>query len=65
MYLLDDFDSELDEARQNAAWRVFADAEQLFLSSSRAALAEVVLGATEWTLESGRLSPRRDPQKKT
>lgn len=62
IYLLDDADSDLDADRLRAAWGVFRDAGQVFVSSSRAAAWQVAPEASRWSLEGGRLRPYGNPK---
>ncbi len=57
VYLLDDADTELDQGRLTALWRVFGAARQLFATSNRPEVWEAAEIEHRWFCEDGRLSP--------
>ena len=57
IYLLDDADTELDRGRLEAVFGVFAEAEQVLVSSNRAEVWGMADGAIRWRLEEGYLGP--------
>ncbi len=62
IYLLDDVDSELDEQRRAAASRLFSNARQVFLASSRPELWRQEKGVNRWLVERGALRPGQGRQ---
>ncbi len=54
IYLLDDVESELDDARLEAAWGVFAGARQVFASSHRGDLGSRLGAPRECRLKAGK-----------
>lgn len=56
LYLLDDADTELDQDRLTALWRIFSAARQVFVTSNRPVVWEGAEIGYRWTCEDGRLS---------
>lgn len=54
LYLLDDADTELDQTRLRALWRLFGSAQQMFATSNRPKIWQGLDEATHWLCEAGR-----------
>jgi recombinational DNA repair ATPase RecF len=57
IYLLDDFDAELDGGRVAALWRLFAPAGQVVATTSRPEVWEALGPPLRWALEGGEVGP--------
>ncbi len=62
--LVDDADAELDPRRLAHLWEVFAEASQLFATSSRPAVWESLSTDASWSMEAGRLGSDDRPVEK-
>jgi DNA replication and repair protein RecF len=58
VYLLDDADTELDQERLTALWRIFSDSRQVFATSNRPVVWESVEMDHRWTCEAGTFYPQ-------
>lgn len=56
LYLLDDADTELDQTRLHALWRIFGRVQQIFATSNRPKIWQGMDELTHWSCESGRVS---------
>lgn len=60
LVMLDDLDAELDDERLRGVWSLFEGFEQLFATSSRDGVREILGVSERWRLEGGRLRSDRD-----